>query len=265
MTKINVSGLEIRARHGVLPLEKQQPQPFIFDVELDADVQTAAISDDVNETVNYAEVCEAVKEVALSRSFNLLESLSRECALVILEKFPRVLAVKVTVQKPQAPIEEKFKSVGVTYSAERQKSILSLGSSMGDRRAVIDRAIALLGEVRGIKVLRVSDYIATPPYGGVAKNQFLNCAVMIECLLTPRRLLEEINKIEVTLGRVRGVRWADRTADIDIIFFGDKIIAEEGLIIPHPDYFNRDFVLIPVKQIAPDFVCPVRRKMLRDM
>ncbi len=64
---------------------------------------------------------------------------------------------------------------------------------------------------------------------------------------------------------MRTKRWGDRTLDIDIIFFGDMIIAEEGLCIPHPDYKNRDFVLRPLKQIAPDFVCPLTHLRIADM
>jgi 2-amino-4-hydroxy-6-hydroxymethyldihydropteridine diphosphokinase len=89
--------------------------------------------------------------------------------------------------------------------------------------------------------------------------------VEAECLIPPRALLDEIHKIESEGGRTRTVRWEDRTLDIDIIFFGDKIIAERGLAIPHPDYANRSFVLEPIKEIAPDFVCPVTRKRMSDL
>lgn len=265
MMKIDVGGLEICACHGALPQEKVHPQPFVFDLGLEGDFTAAARGDDLSLTVNYAEVCALVKDVALSRSYNLLESLARGCALSVLERFPAVRKVTVTVHKPQAPIPEKFADVSVTYVAERNDVLLSLGSSMGDRRATLDSAIAALGRIRGVKIKRVSDDIATPPYGGVAQNEFLNRALLAECLLSPRELLNDIHAVEESLGRVRGTRWADRTVDIDIVFFGNKIIAEEGLTVPHPDYANRDFVLVPAKQIAPDFVCPVRRKMLRDM
>ena len=117
----------------------------------------------------------------------------------------------------------------------------------------------------GVKILKVSKYIETEPYGGAAKNMFLNCAAVAECLISPRRLLEEIHKIEKSFGRVRTVRWGDRTLDIDIVFFGDKAIAEEGLCVPHPDYLNRPFVLVPLKEIAPDFVCPKTFKRIADM
>ncbi len=79
----------------------------------------------------------------------------------------------------------------------------------------------------------------------------MNCAARISTFLSPYALLDELHRIENACGRVRQKRWDDRTLDIDIIFFGDKTINGETLTIPHPDYKNRDFVLKPLKQIAP--------------
>lgn len=264
MSEIEISGLEFSACHGLYESEKKNPQPFVFDIKMQVDFDEAAACDDLNKTVNYGEACAAVKQVVTENCFDLIETLARECALCVLERFQRVSSVTVRVDKPNAPVKEKFRSVGVTYTAERQTAYLSLGSSQGDRRAYLDGALKMLSETRGIKVKKVSDYIQTPPYGGVAQNSFLNCAAEIECLLSPRILLAEIHRIEAALGRVRNVRWEDRTADIDIIFFGDKIINTTELKVPHPDFVNRDFVLTPLKQIAPDFVCPIHGKAIRE-
>lgn len=94
----------------------------------------------------------------------------------------------------------------------------------------------------------------TAPYGGVAKNKFVNCAVCVQTFLPPHSLLDEINRIEQECGRVRDRRWDDRTLDIDIIFYGDKIICDERLTVPHCDYKNREFVKIPLKKIAPHLI-----------
>jgi 2-amino-4-hydroxy-6-hydroxymethyldihydropteridine diphosphokinase len=126
-------------------------------------------------------------------------------------------------------------------------------------------AIKKLGEVRGVSVKKISSFLKTKPYGGVAKNDFLNCAVEVECMLPPKKLLDEIHLIEKEGGRERNKRWDDRTLDIDIVFFGNRIIREDGLSVPHPDYINRDFVLLPIKEIAPDFVCPDNGKRIADL
>lgn len=265
MSEIEIVGLEFSACHGVYDTEKQTPQPFVFDIKMQVDFEDAATQDDLYSTVNYGTVCAEIKKVVLGNCFNLIETLARECALCVLEKFPRIEAVTIKVEKPQAPVKEKFRTVCVSYTAERNTVLLSLGSSQGDRRAYLDGAIKLLSETRGIAVKKVSEYIQTAPYGGVAQNQFLNCAAEVECILSPHTLLKEIHRIEAALGRVRKKRWEDRTADIDIIFFGNKIIDTAELKVPHPDYINREFVLEPLKSIAPDFVCPVRKKPVREL
>jgi dihydroneopterin aldolase/2-amino-4-hydroxy-6-hydroxymethyldihydropteridine diphosphokinase len=265
MNKIQISKLTVLAKHGVLPQEKITPQPFVFDVTMYADLFDAGISDDLNLTVNYAEACKIIEDTCLHSSYNLIEKLAYECAFALMQNFGILKKVDVTVNKPQAPIEADFSSVSVSTSIERNIVLLSLGSSIGDKKASLDFAVESLNNLRGVKVLKTSKYYQTEPYGGVAKNTFLNAAVMIECLLPPKKLLFEINKIESNGGRVRDVHWDDRTLDIDIIFFGNKIIAEDGLIVPHPDYFNRQFVLTPLKDIAPDFICPVIKKAIKDI
>lgn len=265
MSAIDIKGVKVFACHGVLDSEKTSPQLFSFDVAIDSDTLAAAKRDDVSLTVNYAEVCTLVADYCKNNSFNLIERLAYGCAFKIAQTFPIIKKVRVTVHKPQAPIPLPFDDVSVTAEIERTEVILSLGSSEGDREATLEGAIDRLSRTEGIKILKVSDFIQTEPYGGVAKNTFLNCAVLAECLLTPEELLDALHKIEGEFGRVREKRWADRTLDIDIIFFGDKTIFKDGLCIPHPDYQNRPFVLIPVKQIAPSFVCPLTHKRMSDL
>lgn len=265
MNGISVKGLKVEARHGVLPGEKINPQPFVFDITMDCDTSVAALSDDVKDTVNYAEVCAFVTSYCKNNSFNLIEKLAYGAAYNIAESFPLVRAVEVTVHKPEAPVGLPFDDISVTARVERNTVVLSLGSSEGDRKSTLDGAIKALNALDGVKVLKVSDYIETEPYGGAAKNTFLNCALTAECLLSPRELLNKIHKTESDFGRVRSTRWGDRTLDIDIVFFGNKIIAEEGLCVPHPDYKNRAFVLAPLKQIVPDFVCPLFHTRMADI
>ena len=248
---ISVRGLEVSACHGVLKSEKVNPQRFVFDIDAEVDFFDASKRDDLDATVNYASVCALVEKITKENSYNLIEKLAFECAFQILENFGKVDKIRLTCNKPQAPIEQKFSGVGVTVDLERAEAYLSLGSSVGDREGYLNRAIDLLDKTRGVKVEKVSEYIETEPYGGVANNRFLNCAVRINTFLPPHKLLDEIHRIEEECGRVRKKRWDDRTLDIDIIFYGDTVLSDETLTIPHPDYKNRDFVIKPLKSIAP--------------
>lgn len=262
--KILIRGLEVNACHGVLAEEKVNQQPFIFDADLYADFYSAAENDDIDATVNYAKACDILVKTATENTYNLIETLAYMGVYALFEEL-NLKKVSLTVYKPQAPVQHKFGTVGVTVTAEKEKVYLSLGSSMGDKKNYLDVAIAELSQTRGVKVKKISSYIETEPYGGVAKNGFLNCAVEIETILTPRQLLEKIHLIENACGRVRTVHWGDRTLDIDIIFFGRKIVEEDDLQIPHPEYSKRSFVLEPLKEIAPDFVCPVLHKKVKDL
>ncbi len=265
MSAVNIKGVKVSACHGVLDSEKCNPQLFVFDVAIDCDISGAAKSDDLTKTVDYARVCGIVTDFCKRNSFNLIERLARGAAYKVISAFKVAKSVTVTVHKPQAPIPLPFDDVSVTATVERNQAVLSLGSSEGDKAAKLKFAVDRLAATEGIEVEKVSSFIETAPYGGVAENKFLNCALLINCLLTPKELLEVIHSIEAEAGRVRTVRWGDRTLDIDIVFFGNKIIEEEGLCVPHPDYLNRDFVIMPLKEIVPDYVCPLTHKRVSDL
>ena len=140
MSEIEIKGLEFCACHGVYQSEKQNAQPFVFNIKMQVDFDDAAACDDLNLTVNYGAVCAEIKEVVFENCFDLIETLARECALRVLERFERVLSVTVQVEKPQAPIKEKFQTVSVSYTAERNTVLLSLGSSQGDKKGYLDGA-----------------------------------------------------------------------------------------------------------------------------
>lgn len=254
MDIIKIRGLEISACHGVHDFEKTKPQRFVFDVDIQTNFYSAALGDNLTETISYSDVCALIADIARNNVFNLIEKLAYECAFSILEKFNKAKAVTITVHKPEAPLKHAFESVAVTVTAERETVYLSIGSSLGDKKKTLDTAVEKLNSTRGVSVEKVSDYIVTAPYGGVAENEFLNGAVKASVFLTPHALLNEIHRIEKECGRTRDKRWGDRTLDIDIIFFGNKVINDELLTMPHPDYKNRDFVKIPLKQIAPHLI-----------
>ena len=139
------------------------------------------------------------------------------------------------------------------------KAIIGIGSNMGDRRAYIDRALEQI-EAKAGEILSVSDVIETKAWGKTDQADFLNLAVQIGTIRSPRQLLRVLNEIEADLDRVRLIHWGPRTIDLDIIFYDDLIIDEEDLHIPHALFAERAFVLEPICQIAPDLVDPRSQK-----
>lgn len=132
------------------------------------------------------------------------------------------------------------------------RAYLAFGGNVGDSRATLDRAVAMLAATPGINLAaRSSDY-RTPPWGVTDQAPFINLAVAIDTTLAPLDLLARVQEIERALGRDRAKeqRWGPRTADIDIIAYGDLAIDEPGLVLPHPRLFERAFVLMPLAEIA---------------
>lgn len=265
MNKISIKNLTINAFHGVHSYEKTESQRFVFNVDMYTDFYFAYKTDDVSDTVNYSSACKTITEVTLNNSFNLIEKLAYEVAFALFESQKAIKRITLTVDKPDAPVDAQFESVSVTVDLKREKVYLSLGSSLGDKQKTLNDALAALSKTRGVTVKKVSSFIKTQPYGGVAKNEFYNCAAEVETVLTPRQLLRELNRIEAKFMRTRNVRWEDRTLDIDIIFYGKSVVSEDDLTIPHKDYLNRDFVLTPLKEIAPEFVVPIKNIKIKNL
>jgi len=135
-------------------------------------------------------------------------------------------------------------------------ALLALGGNVGNSRAILDRAVQLLCDGIDIRLTaRSSDYF-TPPWGFKYQPPFINLCIAVDTVLSPRDLLARAQDVELKLGRDRAheKRWGPRTADIDIIAYGDLSLNEPGLILPHPHLFERAFVLLPLAEIAGDRV-----------
>ena len=131
------------------------------------------------------------------------------------------------------------------------KIYLGLGSNLGNRRENLAYAIRLIGERVG-KVLRVSSFIETEPWGFESENTFVNAVILCETDLTPRQLLGATQKIEREMGRQKKSTdggYSDRCIDIDILLYDDLRVDEPDLQIPHPLMLKRDFVMIPLREI----------------
>ena len=137
-------------------------------------------------------------------------------------------------------------------------AFVGIGSNLGDREATLRHAIELLAAEEGIEVVAVSQLRETEPVGPVEQGPFLNGAVLVTTQLPPRELLERLLVVEQRLGRVRKERFGPRTIDLDLLVYGEQVIDEPGLTIPHPRLHERRFALDPLADLAPDLVIPGR-------
>lgn len=145
-----------------------------------------------------------------------------------------------------------------------QKVILLLGSNMGSREAQMAKAIALLEREVG-KIILQSGMYETDAWGKTDQPPFLNLCVVIETKLSPQDVLVKNLLIEKEMGRVRDEKWGTRVIDIDILFYGDKIVDEKNLKIPHPEFEKRKFAIVPLKEMLPEFLHPVTKKSIKEI
>jgi len=127
---------------------------------------------------------------------------------------------------------------------------IGIGSNVGDRERFIGAAIMELKAIPGINFKRCSSIYETDPVSDIPQGKFLNGVIEIDTDLEPRALLKELNEIEDWLYRQRGAKNAPRTMDLDILYYGDAVIEEEGLIIPHPRIAQREFVLKGLRELG---------------
>ena len=140
---------------------------------------------------------------------------------------------------------------------------VGLGGNIGDRKANLETAISRLGETPGITLVARSSFIGTEPWGKTDQEWFLNAAIAVDTTLSARQLLETCLAVETAMGRVREEKWGPRIIDLDILTYGDALIDEEGLQVPHPYIAEREFVLEPLAEIAPDLM--IGGKTVREL
>ena len=129
------------------------------------------------------------------------------------------------------------------------RAFLGIGSNLGDRLAYLQGAVDGLAATDGIEVVAVSAVIETDPVGP-EQPDYLNAVVAVDTTLTPRALLEAGQRLEQEAERVREQRWGPRTLDVDVLLYGDEQVDEPDLVIPHPRFAERDFVLAPLADLG---------------
>ena len=143
------------------------------------------------------------------------------------------------------------------------RAFIGLGANLGEREATLGRALELLGERPGIQVVAVSSFRETEPVGYLDQPRFVNAAAELETSLAPRELLDALLAVERDLGRTRdGPRFGPRTIDLDLLVYGDEVVDEPGLEVPHPRLHERRFALELLAELAPGLVVTGRGRVV---
>ena len=145
------------------------------------------------------------------------------------------------------------------------KTYIGFGSNVGDRVATVQQALFRLRRTEGFRVRKVSSFYETEPVGITTQGLFLNGVIEGETFLSPRALLTILERFEREIGRIRRERWGPREIDLDLLFYGDLILEEPSLVIPHPRLHERDFVLIPLAELCPTLIHPKLKKSVVEL
>lgn len=264
MDKIVIQDLEIYAYHGVNPEENFLGQKFLISLELFGNFSFAGKTDELQYSINYAEVCKFVEELFLKENHKLIECCAERIAEALLIQFPLSEKVHILLKKPWAPIGSHLNYAGVDITRNRHRAYLGIGSNLGNKEENIQSALEELN-TNTTKLTTVSTFYQTKPWGMLEQDDFLNCAVEISTLLTPTDLVRFLQSIEGKLKRERNIHWGPRTIDLDILLYDDIITDEREVVIPHPHMEKRLFVLTPLAEIAPWVVHPLLGKRIFEL
>lgn len=260
MDRIEISGIRVVAVVGLLPHEREAPQPIRIDLILECDLRDCGRTDEIADTTHYGLMVDKIVEVVRGSRDKLLERLGHRICEVALS-FERVVAADVRITKLRPPVAHDIQTVSVCirrtsadYAEAARASasaIVSIGSNLGNRLEYLRFALKELGSVAA-----TSQVYETEPIGG-PENQgaYLNMVAVVKTTLDPFSFLRKCQRIEAEAGRKRLVRWGPRTLDIDVLFYDNFSITSPELTVPHPRFAERRFVLVPLSEVAPER-CP---------
>jgi dihydroneopterin aldolase/2-amino-4-hydroxy-6-hydroxymethyldihydropteridine diphosphokinase len=269
---VTLEGVKLSAHLGCLDEEHGQSQ----EIRLDIDLTVASPKEDsLAQVVDYRAVLATALEVVGRQHWNLLESLCCEIAHQLLLRFPKLIAVKVRVHTPEAPLGIPFTDLFAETTLTRDSdwpvhedagpmtALVALGSNLGDRQETMRRALRGLGRMGFVRAC--SSLYATEPVGMREQPAFLNAVVRLESNIPPGELLARLKTLEADLGRKPALRWGPRVIDLDLLFYGDQVLQQDDLVIPHPRLHERGFVLFPLLEVAGDFLHPVFRQTVAEL
>lgn len=142
---------------------------------------------------------------------------------------------------------------------------IAIGSNLGDSLGACRRAIRAIASAPQNRLIRCSPFYRTEPVGKKEQNWFINGVIALKTSLPPRELMQFLLGLEKKMGRVRRERWGPRVIDLDLLSYGDLVLEEADLRIPHPRLHERRFVLVPLRDIAPNWVHPLLNQTIAQM
>ncbi|MGB5824128.1 MAG: 2-amino-4-hydroxy-6-hydroxymethyldihydropteridine diphosphokinase [Proteocatella sp.] len=265
MDQLIIKELELFGHHGVNIEEKNMGQKFVLDLIVELDLQEACETDNLESTINYAQLCHELQHEFKKENYDLIEHAAHMLCFYVLNNYLNVQKVTLTLKKPWAPILLPINYPAVRIVRARHSAYIAVGSNLGDKRNHIEMALEKIDKSLHTSILLRSTLIETDPVGYEDQDTFLNGVFKISTTLTPKQLINYLITIESELKRERSVRWGPRTIDLDVIYYDDLITDDAEIVLPHPRMHERIFVLEPLAEIAPYAVHPLYKMRTVEM
>ena len=254
-SQIKIQGIKCNLIIGCLPYERNISQELIIDLNVFLYTHNWHEKDNLNTTISYDDLIDMVKQVVATTKFNLLESLAQYLTNELFRIYKLIAKIDLTLTKP-ALFGIKADKISFNYVMAREFNIaLSLGSNTSNSpMQQLVNAIEFLGEF--IDEIRIGGFYETKPYGFTEQNNFYNTAIVGKCSILPHELLAKTKTIEKLMNKQEVFINGPRVIDIDLLLFDDWIYNKQFLGIPHKDLAYRDFVLVPLADVAISWLHP---------
>ena len=251
-TTLEIDGILCQAIIGCFDYERTATQDL--DISLELELGCIETADNVDNTVDYWKLCDLVKQFVEASNFSLLESLSAAVVAELFQTYQLIKAIKLSICKLSLS-NQKSRSIKChLYQRRQYKVAIALGSNMHNPRQQLISAIELLSEV--VSQVKVGKIYKSSPFGFTEQEDFYNTCISGYTELEPEQLLVFLKKLEKQQGKQELFVNGPRVIDLDIIFFGNSKFSSGWLKILHQAMHERDFVLLPLSDIEPDWVHP---------
>jgi len=256
--KIYLNNMVFYGFHGIYPEERKLGQKFHVNLVIYTDDKFDPQIKNLKDTVDYTEVFYQIKQIMEVQQFQLLEDCANSIITSILKGFKVVIGLKVIIEKPGVPMNASLSSVAIEMERfrRRKKYYLGLGTNIGDLEQNLRTAIDMIGRNNNCEIKQISSFHSTKPWGYIDQDSFLNAVLEVFSEEEPEDFLLTLQAIEIEMGKIKLFENGPRIIDVDILFCEDQVIDSDSLKIPHPRIAVRDFVLMPLLEIAPDFIHP---------
>ena len=274
---IQIKGLQVYGHSGVSAEEKSLPQQLIVDADMMtapagmrnvrpfmSAVRTAAVHDDIAATVDYGAVCHMIKAYIEKHTHSLIETLVEGLAAHLLLNVPHLSGVRLTLQKPEAPIGLPVRTVAIQIERRWHIAYVALWSSTSEKKSILDEALAALGGMEGCTLGDTSSYAADAFHGKDAHDVPSFAAACLRTILDPFALASKLSALAAAVEKKEPGKGTG-ALEAAILLYDDEVISYEGIHIPHPDLPDSEYMLRPLSELAPYFLHPVLHKTMLQL